>query len=291
MKLNTNRLFSTLKRSQNTCKNPKHLATRSDRKLNTQSNSNKNSNKKQNPSRKNNPKSPIINPFSYSSKKISSNKKMPNKKITSSKLQCNYFQYLKTEEDDTPDTNDFLPTDESDTKNQDDDFDIEALCTLFQTSNLKKTIIINNNGGNNINSEQTKFVKDYLEKKNPIKNVKRCSINTIKVQNYNHNNILLKQKNSQLNNVTNLKYKNIKLNNGYNTHAKNTVSSNLLKYNQFKELFQLDFDIDEMNSKNKGNKDNNSLFENITDKSLDSSFMGSSLAEEFLQTFDINTKN
>ena len=40
------------------------------------------------------------------------------------------------------------------------------------------------------------------------------------------------------------------------------------------------------NNKNNDDKENNSLFENCTNRSFDYSFIESSLAEDFLQTFE-----
>ena len=64
------------------------------------------------------------------------------------------------------------------------------LYNLFKGSNLKNTIVIDDNGNNNLDFEQKKIIDDYFNQKD--KKVKN-KINTIPVQKYNDNNKLFKQ--------------------------------------------------------------------------------------------------
>lgn len=65
-----------------------------------------------------------------------------------------------------------------------------------KNSKLKSNIIIDNSGNNNLNPEQEKFIKECLNKKEILGNdIKKCKKNDLKVENYNHNNILLKKEN------------------------------------------------------------------------------------------------
>lgn len=121
------------------------------------------------------------------------------------------MEFLKFKENNNFDLNNILLTSESES-NQNNKYDIEELCKLFKDSKLKSTIIMDNNGNNKLNSEQEKFIKDYLDKKDKLQNnINQCSINSIKVQNYNHNNILLKKKSGAENKALNLKYRNFDL--------------------------------------------------------------------------------
>jgi hypothetical protein len=162
---------------------------------------------------------------------------------------------------------------------------------------------MDNNGNNNLNSEQEKFIKDYLDKKERLQsNINKCSINSIKVQNYNHNNILLKQKSNTNNKAFNLKYKNFDLDKVRNNILKMDENGNIMgnkpflstkDNNRFKDILEYEEkneEDDEINTSgnnpiNDDDKENNSMFENCTNKSFDSSFLGSSIAEDFYQTF------
>ena len=41
---------------------------------------------------------------------------------------------------------------------------------MFQNSEFKSTIILDNNGNSNLNNEDKKFIEDYLNKKETLKN-------------------------------------------------------------------------------------------------------------------------
>lgn len=208
------------------------------------------------------------------------------------------MEFLKFKENNNFDLNNILLTSESES-NQNNKYDIEELCKLFKDSKLKSTIIMDNNGNNKLNSEQEKFIKDYLDKKDKLQNnINQCSINSIKVQNYNHNNILLKKKSGAENKALNLKYRNFdldKFRNDLLNIDKNGIINNNKPFlstknnNRFKDLLIYDEKNEENEEINTDSidedKENNSMFENCTNKSFDSSFLGSSIAEDFYQTF------
>ena len=126
----------------------------------------------------------------------------------------------------------------------------ETICNLFKKTNLKSTIIIDNKGNNNLNLEQKKMISNYFNKKNKNFVIK---IKSIKTQKYNVKNNVIKQKSSLNKKLFNLKMK---------------------KINKLEE---------------KTEKDNNSIFENYTNNSIDSSFLGSSINDYFYQ--DLDDKN
>ena len=223
MKLNTKNLFASLSSS----KKLKYVQ----KKINKFSPS---SIKKEKGPNKKDPKSSKVNPFIKNFvRKISRHKTCIQKKFQSSKIEKFHF-------------NDILLTSESDS-NHNNENNIETLCKMFQSSKLKSAIILDSNGNSNLNNEDKKFIEDYLNKKGTLNNnINECKINSIKVQNYNHNNILLKQKDSNNKDINN----------------KGKISDEPL------------------------DKENNSIFENCTNKSFDSSFLGSSLGEDFLITFN-----
>ena len=196
------------------------------------------------------------------------------KKTQSSKIEKNYFK-------------DILLTSEFDS-NLNNENEIETLCKMFQSSKLKSTIIMDNNGNSNLNNEEKKFIEDYLDKKEKLENkIKKCKINSIKVQNYNHNDILLKQKTSS-NKAINFKF----MKNDFLTidNNKRKISNKPILYNKQKnkisDFFKFNGKSEDENEKADNDKENNSMFENCTNKSFDSSFLGSSLAEDFLLPFN-----
>ena len=185
MKLNTKNLFSSAsKKSKYVHKKSVQFSISN---LNTKEKTVKsNSGKKTEPNKKG-PKSSKVNPFIEEFvRNRSRHKTWVHKKIQSSKNENFHL-------------NDILLSSESDS-NHNNENETETLCKMFQSSKLKSTIILDSNGNSNLNKEDKKFIEDYLNKKGTLKNnINKCKINSIKVQNYNHNNILLKQK--MLNNI------------------------------------------------------------------------------------------
>ena len=231
--------------------------------------------KKREPNKKDNTQSPKVNPFIENlERKNSRHKTWIHKKTQSSKIEKNYFK-------------DILLTSEFDS-NLNNENEIETLCKMFQSSKLKSTIIMDNNGNSNLNNEEKKFIEDYLDKKEKLENkIKKCKINSIKVQNYNHNDILLKQKTSS-NKAINFKF----MKNDFLTidNNKRKISNKPILYNKQKnkisDFFKFNGKSEDENEKADNDKENNSMFENCTNKSFDSSFLGSSLAEDFLLPFN-----
>lgn len=75
-----------------------------------------------------------------------------------------------------------------------DEFDIDKLCQEFKNSELKTAFVIDNNGNNNLNSKQKKIIGNYFEKKYESlqKNIDKCKINhkkEIKLDFYEKKNI------------------------------------------------------------------------------------------------------
>ena len=231
--------------------------------------------KKREPNKKDNTQTPKVNPFIENFiRKNNHHKTRIHKKTQSSKIEKNYFK-------------DILLTSEFDS-NLNNENEIETLCKMFQSSKLKSTIIMDNNGNSNLNNEEKKFIEDYLDKKEKLENkIKKCKINSIKVQNYNHNDILLKQKTSS-NKAINFKF----MKNDFLTidNNKRKISNKPILYNKHKnkisDFFKFNGKSEDENEKADNDKENNSMFENCTNKSFDSSFLGSSLAEDFLLPFN-----
>jgi hypothetical protein len=242
-------------------------------------NSNKNSNKKSITASNNK-----INPFNQDFIRNNTQTNLPSRKITSSKEQNIYLKFLKHDinearhniEHDANDANENeLNTEFNiDEKNKNkNDVDIDMLVNLFKykSSKLKSTIIMDNNGNNNLDSEQKKLIMDCFDKKIQMENnVKNCKI-------YKSNN----QKNKKKNFIRSDRTKRFKTRQISFFEKQNFKFNNLFKLEERKN--NEDFTI----NKSHDEKENNSIFENCTNKSLDSSFLGSSLAEdEFIQ--DIN---
>ena len=231
--------------------------------------------KKRETNKKDNTQTPKVNPFIENFiRKNNHHKTLIHKKTQSSKIEKNYFK-------------DILLTSEFDS-NLNNENEIETLCKMFQSSKLKSTIIMDNNGNSNLNNEEKKFIEDYLDKKEKLENkIKKCKINSIKVQNYNHNDILLKQKTSS-NKAINFKF----MKNDFLTidNNKRKISNKPILYNKQKnkisDFFKFNGKSEDENEKADNDKENNSMFENCTNKSFDSSFLGSSLAEDFLLPFN-----
>ena len=231
--------------------------------------------KKREPNKKDNTQTPKVNPFIENFiRKNNCHKTWIHQKTQSSKIEKNYFK-------------DILLTSEFDS-NLNNENEIETLCKMFQSSKLKSTIIMDNNGNSNLNNEEKKFIEDYLDKKEKLENkIKKCKINSIKVQNYNHNDILLKQKTSS-NKAINFKF----MKNDFLTidNNKRKISNKPILYNKQKnkisDFFKFNGKSEDENEKADNDKENNSMFENCTNKSFDSSFLGSSLAEDFLLPFN-----
>ena len=305
MKLSTNKLFSSAKYPKNNklvikSKKPTiskiHYRQISD---NIQYHNTNKYNAKldiQKSSKNNHTASPKVNPFNDESDNFSKTKinylKSKNFKDlkTNLEIEKNKKDILDKHMDSGDDINDFniynnMHTSEPDLNKKIESKcnDFELLCDLFKkNSKLKSNIIIDNCGNNNLNPEQEKFITDCFNKKEKLeKNINNCKINSIKVHNYHHNDIFLKKN-------KNTKRKVIRRKKQFSTCYPNTILQYFsCKNNNYKNLFGFKCikEENEKNSKNNKDEANNSMFENCSNKSIDSSFLGSSIAEDFIQTF------
>ena len=281
MELSTNKLFKSSKKLKISLKKKSKLSTTkltyvnksNQRSKEKKENSNKNSNKK------NCTISKKINPFNEDFIKYNyQTNNLPNRKITSSKEQNIYLKFLSheindarhnVEQDSNAANENILNTEFNiDEKNKNkNDVDIDTLVNLFKhkSSKLKSTIIMDNNGNNNLDSEQKKLIMDCFDKKTKMENnVKKCKI---------YNSINLKN-NKTKNFIRSDRTKRFKTRQPSFTSTLNFKFKSLLKFEERKN--NEDFNI----NKNREEKEDNSIFENCTNKSFDSSFLGSSLAED-----------
>lgn len=181
-------------------------------------------------------------------------------------------------------------------KNMNTKFDIDNLCNLFKSSNLKSTIVIDDEGNNNLNLEQKKFINDYFIQKG-IKD--KNKINTIPVQKYKENNKLFKQKTPHINNNTKVFFNknnvaekslsNLKTNNETINKRRTQKIITQKKLKSTKNMVSVPKLFLSNIPKKTPELDSRSVFEDCANRSIDSSFLGSCLSDEFFQNFaDIN---
>ena len=242
-----------------------------------------------------------INPFN-SDNKIRKQQKHITTKLPTLQLKSPNDKNLLSDLDNNANNYYNLPNNESDSNKQihDEEMDIEVLRNLFHSSKLNKALIMDDQGNNNIDSEQKQLIKNCIDEKDRLeKNIKNCKINSIKTQKYHENNIFSKQKNNIDKNASNLKYKKVDVKDKEVIRSRyrvNTVKNKKLNFdknilinrqsNGFRNLIiftETKCIEDTKNSKMNKDKENNSIFENCTNKSLDSSFLGSSMADVFSQ--------
>ena len=242
-----------------------------------------------------------INPFN-SDNKIRKQQKHITTKLPTLQLKSPNDKNLLSDLDNNANNYYNLPNNESDSNKQihDEEMDIEVLRNLFHSSKLNKALIMDDQGNNNIDSEQKQLIKNCIDEKDRLeKNIKNCKINSIKTQKYHENNIFSKQKNNIDKNASNLKYKKVDVKDKEVIRSRyrvNTVRNKKLNFdknilinrksNGFKNLIiftETKCIEDTKNSKMNKDKENNSIFENCTNRSLDSSFLGSSMADVFSQ--------
>jgi hypothetical protein len=174
--------------------------------------------------------------------------------------------------------------------------DIDKLCGLFRQSNLKSAIVIDNKGNNNLNPEQKKMIDNYFSK-NGTNCIKKNKINTIPVEKYKENKKLFINTPKKINNQKGI----IKFNtnkalitlNGTKTNNNGRNTKKLNKIIIHKKLFSTKeainpitkygkfFDLKKELIKEKNEACGDSIFENCTNKSLDSSFLGSIVEDDF----------
>ena len=170
--------------------------------------------------------------------------------------------------------------------------DIDKLCDYFKQSNLKQTVIIDKKGNNNLDVPQNYFTTDY-NYKNSIKKInvkekKRIPINKKFVSSthviLNRKNILHKidilDNNNNNSSKANNKLKSLKAKKSIKKiktiiHKKLLSTKDIVPQKYFKII---------KNEKEKDEQiisEKNSIFEESTNKSMDSSFMNSSFNDFF----------
>ena len=304
MKLSTNKLFTAQKNSPKMKPKIKHAPKLSSPLVAQKYNSNFNSNYKKNKyisttSLNENPfKKPQIHPGKLKSK-------IMNKMDNSNKKNTETDDLFESEDSYI---NNVIPTSESESnrheiKIQNENIDmnnaaknIDVLCDLFRKSNLKTTIIIDNKGNNNLDFEQKKIIFNYFNTKNKNKkSLKKIKINSNKIQkNSENNNGIIKKTSwidrnkSKKQNLDKFNFKSNKVNKNRKLIKTNMFNNKLLsKKDVIKnniidgELFDI-FDIKKIEEKSE--TEGNSVFESFTQKSNDSSFLGSSLDDEFYKS-------
>lgn len=341
MKLNTKNLFETSSKMipKAKAKKPKKSTISSPfvkeikpvkNKTNSNTNST-NSNIKQKLFQNSNKK---VNPFILSSEKNQDSKSTKLTKIsTSKKIKINLDNLEKNENDLFEDSyiNNIKLTSESDTKenfaqskgnkeninlnfkNNQKDLGFNENIDLFKKSTLKSTIIVDNNGNNNLNLEQKKMIDNYFHNKLTIHNNNKCfnkfarpRERKISTQIYKDNNILFNKichiKSSTIDNIDkngNINKKIVKLkikpnNNNKNNNLKIKKENNIEDKNKsniknklesFKgnELLLINGEVYDILNEYLKEDDKNSIFENRTNFSFDSSFLGSSADDDFYQ--------
>ena len=213
---------------------------------------------------------------------IKSKNKKPNLELEDDLFEKDSFDHniIFTDESDTNNFNNYIMT-ENRIINKDEQ-EIDALCGLFRKSNLNTAIVIDNRGNNNLDEEQKKMVDNYFKKKSSI-NLNKNKINSIPVETYKENKTLFTKFNKKI--FYSSKKSFIK----FNDEEMVNLNGNKNKKNQYKlksyikELCQPNSDFRKFIEvkkdliKEKNDLDNNSIFEKCTNKSIDSSFLGSSL--------------
>lgn len=156
-----------------------------------------------------------------------------------------------------------------------EDSDYDHLFELFKKSNLlKSTIVIDKNGNNNLDLEQKKIIDNYFFKFNKgganLNDYEESKINSIPIQKYKDNNKLFIQNRP------------MPICLGKNTRVKKCLDFNRKRYI-----------VKDSDAKNKffGQEDETDEFSNLeacTDRSIDSSFLGSCLNDTFYQELALN---
>lgn len=294
----------------------------------TKTNSNTNSNIKQKFFQYSNKK---VNPFTLSSEKKKDSKPSKIAKISISRKNKINLQNLEyNEKDDLFEDsyiNNIALTCESDTneniiqskgnkeiinfKNNQNELKFDKNVDLFKKSALKSTIIVDDNGNNNLDCEQKKMINNYFHNKLAI-NKNKCFNNftrprerKISTQIYKDNkklfNKICHMKSSTIDNkidrICNINKKLLKLSNKKPTNNKNNnlkmkkenniedknKSNTINKLQSFgNELLLINCEIYDIRN-DLIEDEKNSVFEKTTNFSFDSSFLGSSADDDFYQ--------
>ena len=230
--------------------------------------------------------------------------------------------FLLTSQTDTNDKK--LQNNGNNLKNNKKEYDTEEKGNIFKRTSLKSTIIVDNNGNHSLDLKQKKIINDYFQKVNintkiNAKNFIRPKIRKMTTQiNINNNNKILntfkKMKSSTIvNNQKTIKFnrkikkaltiKNINYNfknniknqlkkKGNTIQDKNkTKSKKMESYNKLYDFFFIKCEKFNILNKNlrinevESDDNSNSLFENNS-SSFDSSFLGSSIDNDFYQNLN-----
>ena len=220
-----------------------------------------------------------INPFNPFNN-ISRNKKLMNLKTKENQLKKDKILFNTLEE------NILSIKFDLNMQNNDKEMDIEEPSNIFLDSKLKKVIIMDNQGNNNIDSEQKQFIKNCFDEKNKLeKNIKQRKFASLKTMNFHVNN-LSKNKNYDIKAINS--FLTTKRINTVKNKTINIGKSNLFKKNSF-GLKNLIIFLETKNKEDENKKkideerENNSMFENCTNKSFDSSFLGSSMDDDLFK--------
>lgn len=274
MELSTKKLFyskinkskkklSSLKGNAKTSLNSNIKLKKSIKKLNRYTTKEKDKNKLNN---NDIPLCKVKNPFSSNQLKFRNKIKHDNlsSKIGFIKLNTIDKKHaLNNKKEEISDFTNIVSTVGSETRQKQDNFDLDKLCNEFKNSDLKSNFIIDKNGNNILNFEQKNYFhnkKEYLQN-----NINKCKINGIAKK----SNILLNR--ALYSKINHYKYS--------ADIGRKFFSSK--EQNKFLNLFG-----DNIVKKNhhEETKDDNSLFETISDKSMDSSFINSEDDEKLILT-------
>jgi len=207
----------------------------------------------------------VKNPFSCNQIKFEKNIKRNNLSTKIAFIKLNTIEKihgLNNKKEEISDFTNIVSTTGSETYRKQDNFDLDRLCNEFKNSDLKSNFIIDKNGNNILNLEQKNY--SCNKKENLQKNINKCKINQIEEK---RSNIL---RNKALCSKI-YQYK-------YSVDIRRKVLSSK-EHNKFLNLFG-----DNIIKKNyhEETKDNNSLFESLSDKSMDSSFIDSDDDEKLI---------
>ena len=237
------------------------------------------------------------NPFTNPNSKTNQNNKLKNKiirynkNIKSSKfnkcifqendniLEDNVFSDVFSTEPNSKKNENPLKDKNIDNNNIGNENDFDKLFNAFKNTNLKKTIIIDNNGNNNLNIPQNYLFQDDNNKKNTKK---RNCINLKTKQKHLSTKLILTYNNMKKNNVLNKLKNNVKIPN-LNDDFRNILYNNFLSTKEIipKDILEINNGKNKKEAEEQKGPENNSIFEDYTNKSIDSSFLGSSLNEVF----------
>ena len=208
-----------------------------------------------------------INPFYKENREII-NKRIHKTRNTQNKKNT-HMNFIKTNNIyDESYMNNLLATNESDANLKENNLNKENKClnpkesiiksnfnSNNKISNIKSSITTDNKANNNFDSVQIKIINNYLDKKydknNKINKKKNIKINLIPIEKYKENNILFKKE----------------------AKKENIIGDEKIENNSIFEINNID------------KSDVDSIFETYTNKSVDSSFLGSSLDDVFYKEF------